>query len=197
MLETPSIRRYSSTSHPLDLGGSVGSENPSGADNQQERPGFAEWVVGFVDGEGCFSVPLFRNHTTKLGWQVQPSFIVVQGERSVDVLHRLERFFKCGQVGRHVRRDNHHERLCRYTVRRLSDLSLVIIPFFEEHPLETAKADDFRTFVRIVRMMEDGLHLNVDGMTQIAKMTQTMNRQKPSRYLESSEATRRPSHIDN
>jgi hypothetical protein len=30
----------------------MGSENPSGADNQQERPGFAQWVVGFVDGEG-------------------------------------------------------------------------------------------------------------------------------------------------
>ena len=27
------------------------SENPSGADNQQERPGFAQWVVGFVGGE--------------------------------------------------------------------------------------------------------------------------------------------------
>jgi hypothetical protein len=175
----------------------VESDNPSGADNQQERPGFAEWVVGFVDGEGCFSVPLFRNHTTKLGWQVQPSFIVVQGERSVDVLHRLERFFKCGQVGRHVRRDNHHERLCRYTVRKLSDLSRVIIPFFEEHPLVTAKADDFKTFVIVVHMMESGLHLNVNGMSQIAEMTQTMNRRKPSRYLESSEARRRPSHSDN
>jgi len=175
----------------------VESDNPFGADNQQERPGFAEWVVGFVDGEGCFSVPLFRNHKTTLGWQVQPSFIVVQGERSVDVLHRLERFFKCGQVGRHVRRDNHRERLCRYTVRKLSDLSRVIIPFFEEHPLVTAKADDFKTFVKIVLMMESRLHLSVDGMTQIAEMTQTMNRRQPSRYLESSEATRRPSHVDN
>jgi len=174
----------------------MNSENPSGADNQQERPGFAEWVVGFVDGEGCFSVPLFRNHTAKLGWQVQPSFIVVQGERSIDALHRLKRFFKCGQVGRHVRRDNHHERLCRYTVRKLSDLSHVIIPFFEEHPLITAKAGDFNTFVNIVRMMEDGLHLSVEGMTQIAVMTQTMNRRQPSRYLESSEATRRPSQAD-
>lgn len=121
---------------------------------------------------------------------------MVQGERSVDVLHRLERFFKCGQVGRHVRRDNHHERLCRYTVRKLFDLSRVIIPFFEEHPLVTAKADDFKTFVEIVRMMESSLHLSVDGMTRIAEMTQTMNRRQPSRYLESSEARRRPSHID-
>jgi hypothetical protein len=172
------------------------SENPFGADNQQERPGFAEWVVGFVDGEGCFSVPIFRNHTSRLGWQVQPTFTVVQGERSVDALHLLERFFKCGQVGRHARRDNHHELLCRYTVRKLSDLSLLIIPFFEEHPLVTAKADDFKKFVDIVRMMEESRHLSVDGMVQIAEITETMNRRQPSRYLESSEATRRPSQDD-
>jgi hypothetical protein len=26
------------------------SDNPSGAGNQQERPGLEQWVVGFVDG---------------------------------------------------------------------------------------------------------------------------------------------------
>jgi hypothetical protein len=31
-------------------------DNPSGAGNQQERPGLEQWVVGFVDGEGCFSI---------------------------------------------------------------------------------------------------------------------------------------------
>ena len=69
------------------------SENPAGADNQQERSGFEQWVVGFVDGEGCFSVPIFRNRTCRLGWQVQPEFTVVQGARSVHVLRNLERFF--------------------------------------------------------------------------------------------------------
>ena len=108
-------------------------------------------------------------------------------------MHQLERYFECGHVGRHVRHDNHREPLCRYTVRRLTDLSNVIIPFFEEHPLITAKANDFKLFAVIVRMMEDGFHLRVEGMTQIANMTEAMNRRQPSRYLESSEATRRPS----
>src|SRR3984957_4204356 len=115
----------------------MGSENPTSADNQQERPEFAQWVVGFVDGEGCFSVPIFRNPSCRLGWQVQPSFTVVQGERSVQVLHRLKLVFDCGSVGRDARRDNHREDVWRYVVRSLSDLSTRIIPFFEEHPLRT------------------------------------------------------------
>jgi hypothetical protein len=44
----------------------VGSENPSGADNQQERPGIEQWAVGFVDGEGCFSIAVVRN--ADVGW---------------------------------------------------------------------------------------------------------------------------------
>ncbi len=32
------------------------SDNPIGAENQQERLISADWVVSFVDGEGCFSI---------------------------------------------------------------------------------------------------------------------------------------------
>ena len=45
----------------------MGSENPSGADNQQERPDLEQWAVGFVDGEGCFSVAVVRNDGCRMG----------------------------------------------------------------------------------------------------------------------------------
>jgi LAGLIDADG DNA endonuclease family protein len=170
----------------------MAGENPSGADNQQERPGFEQWIVGFVDGEGCFSVPIYRNRTYRIGWQAQPAFVVVQGERSVQVLHELKEFFGCGGIYINRRHDNHREDLFRFDVRSPRDLVSRIIPFFEEHPLRTAKADDFRKFAQIVRMMERGLHRSVEGMSQIAAIVQTMNTRKPSRFLESPEAIRQP-----
>jgi hypothetical protein len=170
----------------------MSSDNPSGADNQQERPGFEQWVVGFVDGEGCFSVPIFRNRTCRLGWQVQPEFTVVQGARSVGVLYLLESFFGCGQVGRNVRHDNHREDLFHFRVRSLKQLVARVVPFFEEHPLKTAKRDDFATFATVVRLMVKGHHLTPDGLRQIAGLTESMNRRQPSRFLESSEAIRQP-----
>ena len=42
-------------------------DNPSSAGNQQERLEIASWIVGFVDGEGCFSCPIQRNKTMKRG----------------------------------------------------------------------------------------------------------------------------------
>ena len=169
----------------------MSSENPSGADNQQERPSIEQWIVGFVDGEGCFSVPVFKNKTYRIGWQVQPDFVVVQGARSVEVLHDLKRFFECGDVFINRRYDNHREHLYRYSVRNLAHLETVIVPFFETNPLRTAKASDFQKFATVVRMMRRKLHLTVEGLTEIAQIAQTMNHRKPSRFLESSEAIRR------
>jgi hypothetical protein len=192
MLGHPSIPRYQVVSDPLRKVGDMAGDNPPGAGNQQERPGIEQWIVGFVDGEGCFSVPIYRNHTYRIGWQAQPAFVVVQGERSVRVLHELKEYFECGGVYINRRHDNHREHLFRYDVRSPRDLVSRIIPFFEEHPLRTAKADDFRKFARIVRMMQRGVHRSVEGMSQIASIVQTMNTRKPSRFLESPEAIRQP-----
>jgi hypothetical protein len=40
----------------------------------------AQWVVGFVDGEGCFHVGINQNESMSLGVQVLPEFTVVQHE---------------------------------------------------------------------------------------------------------------------
>lgn len=62
-------------------------------DNQQERLKNIGWIIGYVDGEGCFSVSIIRNKTTKSGWQVFPEFVVTQGEKSLKSLKFLQSFF--------------------------------------------------------------------------------------------------------
>jgi LAGLIDADG endonuclease len=174
----------------------VVGDDPSSADNQQERPGFEQWVVGFVDGEGCFSVPIFRNHTCRIGWQVQPTFAVVQGAKSLRVLQELERYFGCGRVALNRRHDDHREDLYRFEVRAIGDLRTRILPFFKANPLRTAKRDEFDRFSIVIRMMGEGDHLTVIGLTRIARIVEEMNHRKPSRFLESSEAIRQPTPID-
>jgi len=39
-------------------------------------------------------------------------------------------------------------------------------------------------------LIRERKHLNSEGIMEIAKIAQTMNRKKPSRFLESSETTR-------
>jgi hypothetical protein len=71
----------------------------------------AQWIVGFVDGEGCFHIGMNKNQEMKLGVQVLPEFTVVQHEVDEQVLYGLKAYFGCGVV-----RKNHGTRFC-YRVR--------------------------------------------------------------------------------
>ncbi len=161
----------------------MSSENPSGADNQQERLLTNDWLVGFVDGEGCFSCPIFRQRSMRLGWQVQPIFAVVQGESSRGVLDQIVAFFGCGKVYVNRRNDNHREDLCSYQVFKHADLRDVIVPFFEANPLRTTKRENFVKFAEVVRLKELRAHLSVQGLIEIAEIAQTMNFRKQSEVL--------------
>jgi hypothetical protein len=162
-------------------------------DNQQERSEITGWICGFVDGEGCFSVSMIRNKTTSSGWQVFPEFVVTQGAKSRPALELLQKFFECGSIYANVRYDNHNEMLLRYCVRSRKDLIERVIPFFQKHSLRTAKQSDFRHFVRIVQLMDKGVHRTESGLHRIAQTIQKMNRKVPSRFLKSSETTRQNS----
>lgn len=156
-------------------------------DNQQERLKNIGWIIGYVDGEGCFSVSLFRNKTTKFGWQVFPEFVVTQGEKSKKSLNIIENFFKCGKIYVNKRYDNHNENIYRYCVRSKKELTEIIIPFFKKNQLKTAKIEDFNFFAKIVEMMNRNAHSNLEGMHKIAKLIEKMNHKKSSKFLESSE----------
>ena len=159
------------------------SDKATGAENQQERLWSHGWLVGFVDGEGCFSVPIYRCNKMTLGWQVRPEFAVTQGASSRDVLEDMVRFFGCGKVFRNRRHDNHREDLFRYCVQRIGDLRNIIIPFFLENPLRTSKRDNFEKFATVVHLMELRRHLTVPGIVEIAEIAETMNHRKSSEVL--------------
>jgi len=94
------------------------SDKPSGADNQQERPGIDEWIVGFADGEGCFSISIVRNKECRLGWQVQHEFSVTQAAGSKEALELIRDYFGCGTIIPNRRNDNHHDLMLRFAVKR-------------------------------------------------------------------------------
>lgn len=129
----------------------------------------AQWIVGFVDGEGCFHIGINQNQTMKLGVQVLPEFTVVQHEVDLQVLYALKDYFGCGVV-----RKNHGTRFC-YRVRGQENLLQRIVPFFEKHQLKTRKRVDFAKFRKVVLLMEKEEHLNPDGLEQIVKLKRTMN----------------------
>ncbi len=155
------------------------SKNVMGADNQQERLD-TKWIAGFVDGEGCFHVSINKMKCMKLDWQVLPEFRIVQHQRDEQILHRIQKVFRCGNVV-----INHGDRK-ELRIRGLEDLNK-IIKFFQEHKLQTIKRKSFDLFVKIISLMNKKQHLTKKGLEKIAKLASQMNRQIKRQYLESSE----------
>lgn len=152
------------------------SENMTTADNQQERLRFIGWLVGFTDGEGCFSISIIKNSTTTLGYQVFPEFVITQGEKSIAALTEIQEYFKCGKLYINRRKDNHKENLYRYCVRSVEDLTNTIIPFFQKYQLHTEKKKDFELFVQAIDLIAAKQHLNSRGFKKVIAIKQKMNR---------------------
>jgi hypothetical protein len=155
----------------------MSSDNPSGAGNQQETAGSRlelepHWVVGFVDGEGCFSVSIHRNPNARTtgGWQLHPVFHVYQHVRYRATLEKLISFFGCGRL----RPKGPKSDVWTFAVDALRDQEGHVLPFFERHPLEVKEAD-FRNFAAIVRMMRRREHLTADGFERAVRLAYAMN----------------------
>lgn len=129
-----------------------------------------QWIVGFVDGEGCFHIAINKNKKATIGYQVQAEFTVTQHQRNIQVLHALKEYFKCGVV-----RVNHGDRYC-YRVRDFRHLTEIIVPFFEKHKLCTTKRVDFEKFRTALQLMEKKQHLTQEGLEKIRTIQKTMNR---------------------
>lgn len=138
----------------------------------------AEWIVGFVDGEGCFHISINKNETMKLGVQVLPEFTVVQHKSDVQILHALKAYFKCGQV-----RVNKQDRMC-YRVRGQKHLREIIVPFFEKHQLKTKKRIAFERFRNAVLLIQKGEHLTSQGVEKCRKLREGTNRTYSSEKLD-------------
>ena len=152
------------------------SENPSGAGNQQETvtPMLEldpQWVVGFVDGEGCFSVSIHQHPGVRsFGWQINPVFQVSQHRDARPALDALARFFGCGRI----RPKGASSSVEVFAVDRRKDLRMTVIPFFRDHPL-VVKGRDFQRFAEITSLLDGGRHFTVTGFEQAVRLAYAMN----------------------
>ena len=134
------------------------------------RRELANYISGYVDGEGCFSVSVSKREKLKIGWEVKPSFCVGQNYDRREVLDLMIVYFGCG----HIRRD-WGDRTLKYEVRKIDDLLEKVIPHFEKLPLKSAKQKDFLRFAEICRQMKVLEHHKKSGLRTILKSAYEMN----------------------
>ncbi|OQA52142.1 MAG: LAGLIDADG endonuclease [candidate division WS2 bacterium ADurb.Bin280] len=150
-------------------------ENPSSADNQQERSKMflRGYVTGLVDGEGSFHIAFQIRKDLPLGISIIPEFHISQSSHSKGALEIAREILGCGYIKPNHRKSKDDTYVL--VVRDRSDLLTKIVPFFQYYRLQTRKSDDFAKFCEIVGLMSKGLHKTTSGVRKIIDIAYTMN----------------------
>lgn len=132
-----------------------------------------QWIVGFVDGEGCFHLDVHIKKDMKWGLQMQPEFTVVQHEQDIQTLESLKSHFQCGSVT--VNRKDETSTRYHFRVKNVQHAMKSIIPFFEQYTLKTKRNVEFKRYRRIVRLMNEQYHLkSLSNFLEIYDMGQAL-----------------------
>src|SRR3989344_5590726 len=130
--------------------------------------------VGFIDGEGSFSISIGKHKTTKNGFDVRPEFEIELRKDDQEILERILVTIGCGKIF-----DCSYERYgwfphAKYKITSNKNLRDYLFPFLDKYPLQAKKAEMYRRFKTIVMMVLNKEHLKPRGFRKIQKIRAEM-----------------------
>lgn len=135
------------------------------------------FVTGFADAESSFSMSVFKSKTAAIGWTIEPCFIITLHKKDIELLKKIQNFFGVGSV------DTAGSKIARYRVRSRQDLKTIIL-HFERYPLQTTKVINFVSFCKILELMKNKSHTNVEGFLTLLSLINKLNNPLSESLLE-------------
>lgn len=132
-----------------------------------QNDSFNNWLVGFVDGDGCFTIDRQKNGEK---WNIV--FKISQSKTNAQLIYKIKKELKKGRVTS----DNES---VTYRVRKRKDLIKTIQPLFEKFPLRTQKYYDLLLIKQALNILESPKPINLknEEMNEIYEKLQN-NRHK-------------------
>ncbi|MDR1300624.1 MAG: LAGLIDADG family homing endonuclease [Candidatus Nomurabacteria bacterium] len=129
----------------------------------------AHYIVGFVDGEGCFSITLNKNGTRLP--EARLIFEIELREDDLPILEKIRERLDCGNIyhldyARYAKWRPH----VKYKVSNFKDISEKIIPFFKKYPPRAKKSESFAKFCQAAEIIKSKEHLTPEGIVKIRNL---------------------------
>jgi len=128
-----------------------------------------DWFVGFTDAEGCFFINI-RHNRKKTGYWALAGFSLVQHNRDTLLFKLLREFLGGGFIIEEKNRN-----VVRFRAERLSFILEVIIPLFNDNPLQSSKVRDYQDFCLACQLINSKSHLIKEGIAKIKDLKNNMN----------------------
>ncbi|MBU0662888.1 MAG: LAGLIDADG family homing endonuclease [Candidatus Diapherotrites archaeon] len=146
-----------------------------------------DYIMGFVEGEGCFSIGIQRYIDRKprktsrknkrkhkaFPIRIMPSFRIVIREKDRRVLEEIKEKFGFGFI-QWQKKTGNHQNVCHYVVENFADV-FALADFFSRQTFYTQKGEDFRKWTQALEIIKSGGHLTKEGALEICKLRDGMN----------------------
>jgi hypothetical protein len=129
------------------------------------------WLVGFVDGEGCFFINIQRSSDQKVGFIISLKFQITQHLRDKLLMESLIQYLDCGRIQKESKRS-----IVNFIVSKFDDINNRIIPFFCKYSLRSNKVKDYLDFCKACNLIKDRSHLTEKGLIELRKIKLGMNK---------------------
>src|SRR3989344_2251904 len=134
------------------------------------------YIVGFIDGEGSFSVSIGRNRTMRRRLEVRPEFEIELRADDQEILERILLTIGCGKIY-----DCSYERYgwfphSKYKITSVKDMEQYLFPFLDRYPPQAKKGKAYTLFRRIVLMVCRKEHLDYKVFNTIVRLRDKMRK---------------------
>ena len=139
--------------------------------NNKEK--FYQWLVGFTDGDGSFSITHQKSKEGKLRWGLY--FKIGQSSYNLRALYYIKKELKCGSV-----QIESKTKMADFRIRNREILNKNIFPIFDKYPLLTSKYYDYIKFKKAYLIMID---LNITKEDKDYLLSKLINEKRPKNYI--------------
>jgi len=137
------------------------------------------YIVGLVEGEGCFAVSVSKHKTKRLGLDPRLMFEMELRGDEFQLLERLKFSLGCGFLYKLNYPRYGWKPHAKYAVKSHKDIFKYIIPFFKKYPLQGKKGKDFEDFCRAAEIFRKKEHLTMKGIEKLNAIRSQMNEKRP------------------
>ena len=135
-----------------------------------------DYVAGFIDGEGCFTIVIARHKTKRLGLDARLHFQIEVRADDLPIIQAIQETLGCGRI--------YYLSYARYgwhphvelKVSSLSEITEKLIPFLKRYPLRAKKKHSFKLFLKAVELFKRKEHLTLRGIEKLRRIRQEMNK---------------------
>lgn len=134
-----------------------------------------DYIAGFIDGEGCFTIVISKHSTKKLRLDARLHFQIELRIDDLEILQAIQETIDCGRIYTlNYEKYGWHPHV-ELKVSSFQEITEKLIPFLSQYSLRAKKRHSYRLFLQAIEVFRKKEHLTLAGITKLRAIRSEMN----------------------